>query len=286
MEAAYRPLPPPGGAGLLLATGGSVSEGIVKALMIGDVIGTPGIKALFAGLGPLVRSTGASIVVVNGENAQGGFGIGKEESDKLFSMGVQVITSGNHVWERPGSAELLAATPLLLRPANYPPGVPGSGLALLESSDRSWAVINLQGRESMSPIDCPFRKADELLLRIRAESPGALVLVDFHAEAPEEKEALAFYLDGRISALAGTHTHVQTADERILPKGTGYITDLGMTGPDDSVIGVKSEICIRRGLTQMPIKMESAEGPASISGALFELDAESGRCLRVERIRA
>jgi metallophosphoesterase (TIGR00282 family) len=259
---------------------------VVKALMIGDVIGTPGIKALFAGLGPLLRSTGASLVVVNGENAQGGFGIGKEEADKLFAMGVQVVTSGNHVWERPGSAELLASTPRLLRPANYPPGVPGSGLAILESGGIVWAVINLQGRESMSPIDCPFRRADELLLQVGAENPGALVLVDFHAEVPEEKEALAFYLDGRISALAGTHTHVQTADERILPKGTGYITDIGMTGPEDSVIGVKAEICIRRGLSQMPIKMESAEGPASISGVLFEIDADTRRCLRVERIRA
>jgi len=260
--------------------------GTVKALMIGDVIGSPGIKALFAGLGPLVRATEACIVIVNGENAQGGFGIGKEEADKLFSIGVQVITSGNHVWERAGAAELLDSEPRLLRPANYPPGTPGSGLALVESGGARWAILNLQGREGMSPIDCPFRRADELLARVAAESPGALVVVDFHAESAEEKEALAFYLDGRISALAGTHTHVQTADERILPKGTGYITDLGMTGPEDSVIGVKAEICIRRGLTQMPIKMESAEGPASISGALFEIEAGTGRCLRIERIRA
>jgi metallophosphoesterase (TIGR00282 family) len=259
---------------------------VVKALMIGDVVGTPGMKALFAGLGPLVRSCGASIVVVNGENAQGGFGIGKEEADKLFSMGVHVVTSGNHVWERPGSAELLDAEPRLLRPANYPPGVPGRGYALVEAGGARWAVLNLQGRESMSPIDCPFRCADEILARIAAESPGSLVLVDFHAESVEEKEALAFYLDGRASAVAGTHTHVQTADERILPKGTGYITDLGMTGPDDSVIGVKAEICVRRGLTQMPIKMESAEGPASISAVAFEIERESGRCLGIERVRA
>ncbi len=260
--------------------------GIVKALMIGDVVGTPGLKALFAGLGPLVRSTGASIVVANGENALGGFGIGREEVDKLFEMGVQVVTSGNHVWERPGSAELLEAEPRLLRPANYPPGAPGRGLALVESGGARWAILNLQGREEMSPIDCPFRAADELLARVGAEAPGSIVLVDFHAESVEEKEALAFHLDGRVSAVAGTHTHVQTADERILPRGTGYLTDLGMTGPDDSVIGVKAEICVRRGLTQMPIKMESAEGPASISGALFTMDAETRACLKVERIRA
>ncbi len=261
-------------------------DGIAKALMIGDVIGAAGMKALFAGLGPLVRSTEASIVVVNGENAQGGFGIGREEAEKLFSMGVHVVTSGNHVWERPGSAELLDSMPNLIRPANYPPGAPGRGFALVEAGGASWAVLNLQGREGMSPIDCPFRTADAILESIADENPGAIVLVDFHAESVEEKEALGFHLDGRIAALAGTHTHVQTADERILPRGTGYITDLGMSGPDDSVIGVKADICLRRGLTQMPIKMESAEGPASIRGALFEIDIASRRCAAVSPILA
>jgi 2',3'-cyclic-nucleotide 2'-phosphodiesterase len=258
----------------------------VKALMIGDVIGQPGLKALFAGLGPLVRSTRADIVIANGENAMGGFGIGKEEADRLFSIGVQVITTGNHVWERPGSAELLAANPRLLRPANYPPGAAGTGTAILEAGGVSWAVLNLQGREDMTPIDCPFRGADAALAAIEAVAPGAIVLVDFHAESVEEKEALGFYLDGRVAAMAGTHTHVQTADERILPKGTGYITDIGMSGPLDSVIGVKVDICVRRGLTQMPIKMESAEGEAYISAVLFTIDPETRRCLSVERIKA
>lgn len=263
-----------------------MAEGVLRALMIGDVVGQPGLKALFAGLGPLVRSTSADIVVANGENAQGGFGIGKEESDKLFEMGVQVITTGNHVWERPGSAELLASTPNLLRPANYPPGASGKGWATLQSGGVRWAVLNLQGREGMTPIDCPFRCADAALAEIASEAPGAIVLVDFHAESVEEKEALAFYLDGRVAALAGTHTHVQTADERILPKGSGYITDLGMSGPVDSVIGVKADICVRRSLTQMPIKMESAEGEASILGALFTIDEATRACVAVERIRA
>ncbi|MGO8694819.1 MAG: YmdB family metallophosphoesterase [Rectinemataceae bacterium] len=258
----------------------------VKALMIGDVIGQPGLKALFAGLGPLVRSSGAALVVANGENAQAGFGIGKDEVEKLLSIGVHVITSGNHVWEKPGATELLEGTERLLRPANYPPGVPGKGIATLEAGGLCWAVINLQGREDMYPIDCPFRRADEILSRIREQSPDALVIVDFHAESVEEKEALAYHLDGRVSAVAGTHTHVQTADERILPQGTGYLTDIGMTGPDDSVIGVKSDICIRRGLSQMPIKMETAESEASISGVLFTIDADSGRCTAVERVRA
>jgi hypothetical protein len=254
--------------------------------MIGDVIGQPGLKAMFAGLGPLVRSTGADIVIANGENAQGGFGIGKEEADRLFSIGVQVITTGNHVWERPGSAELLAATPRLLRPDNYPPGASGSGRVVLEAGGTTWAVLNLQGREDMSPIDCPFRGADAALAAIEAEAPGAIVLVDFHAESVEEKEALGFYLDGRVAAVAGTHTHVQTADERILPKGTGYLTDIGMSGPVDSVIGVKIDICVRRGLTQIPIKMESAEGDAFISAVLFTIDSETRRCIKVERIKA
>jgi hypothetical protein len=263
-----------------------MAQDTLKALMLGDVVGQPGLKALFAGLGPLVRTTSADIVIANGENAQGGFGIGKEESDKLFELGVQVITTGNHVWERPGSAELLASTPRLLRPANYPLGASGKGWATLQSGGATWAVLNLQGREGMTPIDCPFRCADSALAEIASEAPGAIVLVDFHAESVEEKEALAFYLDGRIAALAGTHTHVQTADERILPKGTGYITDLGMSGPVDSVIGVKADICVRRCLTQMPIKMESAEGDASILGALFSIDKASGACVSVERIKA
>jgi Uncharacterized protein conserved in bacteria len=259
---------------------------IVKALMIGDVIGQPGYKALFAGLGPLVRSSGATLVVANGENSLGGFGIGKEEADRLFAIGVHAITTGNHVWERPGSAELLSSTQHLLRPANYPSGVPGLGWTVLELGGIAWAVLNLQGREGMTAIDCPFRCADAAIEAIRRQSPSALILVDFHAESVEEKEALAFYLDGRAAVVAGTHTHVQTSDERILPKGTGYITDLGMSGPVDSVIGVKAEICLRRGLTQMPIKMESAEGEASICGALFSIDRESGTCLAVERIVA
>lgn len=263
-----------------------MAQSILKALMIGDVIGTPGLKALFAGLGPLVRATRADIVVANGENAQNGFGIGKDEADKLFALGVHVVTSGNHVWERPGSAELLDSSERLIRPANYPPGAPGRGYAVVEARGATWAVINLQGREGMSPIDCPFRTADAILARLADQAPGAIAIVDFHAESVEEKEALGFYLDGRAAAVAGTHTHVQTMDERILPKGTGYITDIGMSGPEDSVIGVKADICVRRGLTQMPIKMESAEGDASIRGALFSIDRESRRCLLIERVKA
>jgi metallophosphoesterase (TIGR00282 family) len=258
----------------------------VRALMLGDVVGEPGMKALFAGLGELMRRKKADFVVVNGENAAQGFGITADECSRLLSLGIHVVTSGNHVWEKKGAQELLAAEPRLLRPANYPAGAPGGGLAFAEAAGLRWAVLNLQGREGLYAIDCPFRSADAALARVDAEWPGAIVLVDVHAESNEEKEALGLYLDGRVSALVGTHTHVQTADERVLPGGTGYLTDLGMTGPADSVIGVKTEICLRRSLTQMPIKMETAEGPAVIHGALFTIDAASRRCLSVERIIA
>lgn len=259
---------------------------VVRVLMIGDVIGEPGLKALFAGLGELRRRLGADLVVANGENAATGVGITAVEYKRLLEAGVDVVTSGNHVWEKPGATELLEGEEFLLRPANYPPGAPGHGLALLRRGELSFAVLNLQGREGMSPIDCPFRGAAALLDRIEAEAPGSFVVLDFHAESQEEKEALAFHVDGRVQAFTGTHTHVQTADERILPKGLGYLGDLGMTGPLDSVIGVKTDICIRRSLSQIPIKMETAESPASIRGALFSIEAASRRCLSVERVVA
>ncbi|MDP2791489.1 MAG: TIGR00282 family metallophosphoesterase [Rectinemataceae bacterium] len=257
----------------------------VRVLLVGDIIGTPGMRALFTGLKALARKHQADLVVANGENAQGGFGITKEDTEKMFASGVDVITSGNHVWERPLAAELLDSEPRLLRPANYPAGAPGSGsLYLKTASGAEWLVINAQGREGMYPIDCPFKTCSDIVKRAKREHPRALVVVDFHAESPEEKEALAWHLDGEISVLAGTHTHVQTADERILPKGTGYLTDLGMTGPADSVIGVKQEICLQRSLTQIPIKMETAEGEADIRGAVFELDASTGKCVGIARI--
>jgi len=249
--------------------------------MIGDVVGDSGIAALRERLPGLIAESGAVLVICNGENAAGGFGIVKENVEALLASGVDVITSGNHVWEKKGSDELLAGEPRLLRPANYPAMAPGRGSLRLEKGGASWLVVNLQGREGMSPIDSPFDRADALL----AEAPsGALVVVDFHAESFAEKEALSLYLDGRVAAFAGTHTHVQTADERILPGGTGYIGDLGMTGPLDSIIGVKVAGCLERNLSQMPIKMEVAEGPAVLSGALFEIGTD-GRCRDVRRVR-
>lgn len=255
---------------------------VFRVLMLGDVIGDSGIKAVRERLPALARERGVDLVVANGENAASGFGLTEETADALFSAGVDVITSGNHIWEKKGATELLDGPRRVLRPANYPAMAAGRGVAELEKGGARWVVVNLQGREGMSPIDSPFARADELLAALSA---GSLVVVDFHAESFSEKEALALYLDGRVSAFAGTHTHVQTADERVLPAGTGYIGDLGMSGPVDSIIGVKVDVCLRRNLSQMPIKMEVAEGDSLISGALFDI-GEDGRCAAVTRVLA
>lgn len=249
--------------------------------MLGDVIGDSGLAALKKRLPDLVSSTGASLVVANGENAADGFGLTRETADAMFAAGVDCITGGNHVWEKKGSTELLDGDSRILRPLNYPHGAPGRGLFRLEKNGLIWHIFNVQGREGMTPIDSPFTRMDEAL---RDLAQGALVIVDFHAEAFQEKEALALYLDGRVSAVAGTHTHIQTADERILPKGTGYIGDLGMCGPVDSIIGVRVDSCIRRNVTQMPIKMEVANGPSMINGVVFSLDLH-GVCTGIQRIR-
>jgi 2',3'-cyclic-nucleotide 2'-phosphodiesterase len=255
--------------------------GIRRVLMLGDVIGSAGIKAVARLLPTLVRERSVDLVVANGENAAEGFGLTRETADAILAAGVDVVTSGNHVWEKKGAAELLDGDDRILRPANYPARAPGKGIFNIEKAGTRWVVINLQGREGMSAIDSPFDRADVLLSGVE---PGSLVIVDFHAESFQEKEALALYLDGRVSAFAGTHTHVQTADERILPRGTGYIGDLGMSGPVDSIIGVKVDSCLRRNLSQMPIKMEVADGDSEVSGALFEIDG-SGRCVGVHRIQ-
>jgi hypothetical protein len=252
-----------------------------RALLLGDVVGPAGLAALAAGLPTLRAECGTAIVVANGENAAAGFGLSAETAAAIMAAGVDVITSGNHVWQKRDFWPVLEAEPRVLRPANYPPGLPGRGLWTGELGGQAWAVINLQGREDMYPIDCPFRAADAVLASLE---PGCLILVDFHAESCDEKEALGLYLDGRVACLAGTHTHIQTADEKILPKGSAYITDLGMVGPENSVIGMRADICVRRSLTQVPYKMEVEESPASICGILVDIDPGSGRALRAERV--
>lgn len=257
---------------------------VLTALILGDVIGQPGCRALYVGLKGLIKANRADVVVVNGENAADGFGLTPELMPYFFDNGVDVVTSGNHIWNRREIFPLLDSLPNLLRPANYPSRTPGKGFCRFKVKDTAIAVLNLQGRKDMTPIDCPFRVAKELLSREIGDTK--VILVDFHAESTEEKEAMAHYLDGQVSVLVGTHTHVQTADEKILPGGTGYITDLGMIGPVESVIGSDCEISIRRSLTHMPIKLEVADSTVSICGIVVEIDTSTGKTTRIERIAA
>ncbi len=254
-------------------------EGI-RVLMLGDIIGASGIAIVERRLPGLAAELGADLVIANGENAAGGFGLTEESAKALFAAGVDALTGGNHIWEKKGAAELLAGPLPIARPANYPPGAPGRGMLRVRKGDATVLVVSLQGRDGMRPIDCPFRTVDAILDAERE----TFVVVDFHAESFQEKQALAHHLDGRVGVVAGTHTHVQTMDERILPGGTAYLGDLGMCGSIDSIIGVRVDSCLRRSLTHMPIKMECAEGPAMLNGALFELSG-AGRCEAIRRVR-
>ncbi len=253
------------------------------ALFLGDVVGQPGCRALFIGLKELIKKHRADLVVVNGENSADGFGITPEIADTFFANGVNVITSGNHIWQKREIFPLLESRTDILRPANYPSKAPGKGYTVLELKGIKVAVINLQGREQLPSINCPFQTASDILKKL----PGdvRIKLIDFHAEIPSEKESLAIYLDGRVSAVLGTHTHVQTSDERIFPGGTAYITDAGMTGPDESVIGSEHRQAIQRSLTQMPLKMEISDNGAVINGVVIKIDPDTGNSKKILRVR-
>jgi len=256
----------------------------MKLLFIGDVVGRPGRQAVERRLGRLIDRHYVDFVVANGENAAAGFGLTLDTARDLFDVGIDVLTTGNHIWDKREIYSYLNEQSRLLRPANYPPGAPGTGCGLYQTSAGiKVGVINLEGRIFMSPLDCPFRAADELIKKLRQQTN--LILVDFHAEATSEKMALAHYLDGRVSAVVGTHTHVQTADEQILPGGTAYLTDAGMTGAVDSVIGICKEIAVGKFLTQLPARFEVAKKSPMINGVLFDLDERSGRAIGVERVR-
>ena len=251
----------------------------ITALILGDVIGQSGCRAVFAHLKRLSRQHGADFVIVNAENASDGFGMTPALAERLFEAGAAVITTGNHIWQQREVFPLLDSEPRLLRPANYPPGAPGHGWAIVDVRGSKVAVANLQGRSRMQTIDCPFRKADDLLRSLHRETN--VILVDFHAEATLEKEAFGVYLDGRVSAVVGTHTHVQTADARVLPKGTAYVTDLGSCGPGGSVIGFDPQISVRRGLTQLPLKNEVSENVAVLHGAVVRIDVSTGHAASI-----
>jgi len=255
----------------------------MKILMVGDIFGEPGRRALQTLLPRLKREHHIEFTVVNVENAAGGFGVTPEIATQILEQGADVMTSGNHIWDKKEIVEYIGRENLLLRPANFPEGTPGTGFITAKAGPHKVAVINLMGRVFMQPNDCPFRKADELVRDLRREA--AVILVDFHCEATSESVAMGWYLDGRVSAVVGTHRHVQTADERVLPGGTAYITDLGMTGPIDSVIGVDKDAILRRFLSQMPVRMEPAKGPAALHGAVITVDPETGRASDILRLR-
>ena len=256
----------------------------MRLLMIGDIVGKSGRRAVKQNLPEILGSMQVDIVIANGENAAGGNGITREIARELFSCGVDVITMGNHVWSQKEIYTYAEKEPRIIRPGNYPPGAPGRGAGIFTAKNGvELGVINLSGRVFMPDLDCPFRKADELVARLK-ESVD-IILLDFHAEASSEKVAMGCYLDGRISAVCGTHTHVQTADEKILPGGTGYISDVGMTGPVDSVIGVKKELVIEKFITQMPKRFEVAEGLYQFNAVLIEIDASTSKAVGIQRIQ-
>jgi len=255
----------------------------VKILMIGDIIGEPGRNILARKLSHLVETYEIDFVIANGENSAGGFGITPKIAEELFLLGIDVITTGNHVWDKKEIVDYIGQQPRLLRPANYPDSTPGAGSALISlSRTEKVAVLQLMGRVFMPTLDCPFRIGRREIARLRAETP--IIIVDMHAEATSEKRAMGWYLDGEVSAVVGTHTHVQTADEEILPKGTAYLTDAGMTGPMHSVIGMNKDQVIHKFLHQMPQRFEMGGGPCVISAALLNIDA-NGRAQSIVRLQ-
>jgi metallophosphoesterase (TIGR00282 family) len=232
----------------------------------------------------VVSQRQVDVVIGNGENVAGGFGITPELAEELFEMGLSVITTGNHAWDKKEILDYFPREPRLLRPANYPVGVPGNGSYVVETpGGEKLGVLQLMGRAYMPTLDCPFQVAKREVARLKRET--AAVLVDMHAEATSEKMAMGHYLDGDVIAVVGTHTHVQTADEQILPKGTAYLTDIGMTGPLHGVIGVKKELAIEKFLTGMPKRFEVASGPTVFCAVLIEVDAQLGKAIAIERIR-
>ena len=254
----------------------------MKILFVGDVMGRPGRQALKDHLVDILEQKGIDLCIANAENSAGGNGITPPLVEELLDLQIDVLTSGNHIWDKKEVLNYFDVQPRLLRPANYPPAAPGQGIFVGRTrNDIQYAVINLQGRIFMSPIDCPFRKGEELLEQLSKEVK--VILIDFHAEATAEKQALAWYFDGKVSAVVGTHTHVVTADEQVLPQGTAYITDVGMTGPHDSIIGVNKGIIVSKFISQVPVRFETATGDVRINAVELEVDAHTGLARNVQR---
>ena len=255
----------------------------MKILFIGDIVGKPGRRAVQEILPSLIGNREIDLVIANCENAAAGFGVTRDVVEELYDAHIDILTSGNHIWDKKEVLGFIEDYETLLRPANYPGIVPGKGSVLMPTAAGDYVgVLNLAGRIFMQPIDCPFVTAKKEIVRLKAKTN--VIIVDMHAEATSEKKALGWYLDGEVSAVLGTHTHVQTADDEVLPGGTAYISDVGMTGPFDSVIGIKKDTIIERFLTQVPNKFDVAKGDIRLQGVLMDIDAQSGRANAMERI--
>jgi len=255
----------------------------LKILFVGDIVGSPGRKIVRERLVDILAQRGIDLCIANGENAASGFGITPRLTEELLASGIEVLTSGNHIWDRKDILEFFPNEPHLLRPANFPNGAPGSGLYIGRAKNGvSYAVLNLQGRTFMAPLDDPFRAAQRELAKIPPEVK--VIIVDMHAEATSEKQAMGWYLDGKVSAVIGTHTHVATADSHVLPGGTAFITDVGMTGPHDSIIGMEKQGILQRFLDAMPARFVVAEGDVQMNTVLLDVDEASGRAHSIERL--
>lgn len=256
----------------------------MKILMIGDIVGQPGRNLIHTMVPRLRKQLNLDFVIANGENSAGGNGITRATADEILSSEVDLLTSGNHIWDKKEIVDWIDSERRLIRPANYPAGTPGKGWVVTEiSGGVKIAVINLSGRVFMPPLDCPFQTVDALLKKIGPEAD--FILVDFHGEATSEKVAFGYYVDGRVSAVVGTHTHIQTADARILPKGTAYITDVGMTGPYESVLGVKKELAINSFITRLPQRFEVARGSSQFNAVLIDFNTITGKVKSIENIQ-
>nr|WP_263327942.1 TIGR00282 family metallophosphoesterase [Neobacillus sp. Marseille-Q6967] len=255
----------------------------MNLLFVGDVVGSPGRDMVKEYLPKIKEKYRPTFTIINGENAAGGRGITEKIYREFLGHGAQAVTLGNHAWDNKEIFEFIENAKNMVRPANFPEGTPGKGLGFFKVNDVEIAIINLQGRTFMPPLDCPFKKADELVGIAQERTP--YIFVDFHAEATSEKHAMGWYLDGRVSAVVGTHTHVQTADSRILTGGTGYLTDVGMTGPYDGILGMERDSVITKFLTSLPVRFEVPKtGRSQLSAVYMELDRKNGRCKKIERI--
>jgi 2',3'-cyclic-nucleotide 2'-phosphodiesterase len=252
-------------------------------LILGDIIGRSGVRAVISGLSSLVKTHNADFVLANGENSADGFGITVDIATQLLAAGVNVITTGNHIWQQQEVYGYLDEEERILRPANYPGGNPGHGHCVVDVRGARVAVINLQGRRRLYSIDCPFRKAKDILRKIGTNAD--IFILDVHAEATEEKEALALYLDGQVNALFGTHTHIQTADDRVLPGGSGFMTDIGACGPADSVIGFDARISVERARSQLPLRNEVSDNISVLHGAVLTVDRSNWKTVSFRRFR-